>query len=152
MSALKLKKLLSFIFIFLILIPEISKAVESNRISVELNAGDSNHVATRAIELFVLRAGYGHHVIQNFDKYDPTKKRDLFDKLLFDYGSYSDIMYLGRLYDKQIINSLAASFYVEAVDINSDGQTDTKISVGNDSVTILNCSPSDLYGWQLMGG
>jgi hypothetical protein len=149
------KRIITVSFVFSLIVLFVSwkaQAVESDRVWVELNAGSSVQSATRAKELFVLRAGYGHYVIQNFDKYDPSKKRDTYDKIMFDYGSYSDMLKLGVLYDKEVINGVAADFYIEMVDHNADGKPDTRISVGNDSITILNCAPSNLYGWQLMGG
>jgi hypothetical protein len=126
--------------------------VESNRIWVELDDAQ-NVVASRSIELFVLREGYGNHIVSGFDKYDSSKKKDTYDLIMLDFESYSDFLVWGSLYDGQeIITFTGLSIKIQQIDANGDGQPDTKISVKEDSLILLNVKPNEIRNWQLMGG
>lgn len=75
------------------------------------------------------------------------------DKLLFVGSSYSDILYLGKLYDGlQFETFTGEHFSVSAVDVNHDGIMDTEIAGSGSVVDLLGWSPDGLWGWQLMGG
>jgi Ca2+-binding RTX toxin-like protein len=110
-------------------------------------AGDDALTGGAGADKFVLRAGGDHDVVTDFNPADG-------DRVMFDYGSYSDILYLGQLHDGQTFQNFtgAATFTVSAVDVNHDGITDTLISVNGDSIALLGWSPDQLWGWSLMGG
>lgn len=96
---------------------------------------------------FVVRAGDGIDIALDFDPYHG-------DRAMFDIGgSWSDIMYLGRLSDGQVITTVTGTeFLVEGGDFNSDGVTDTRITSGADGIVLLGWAPGDLLGWMLQGG
>ena len=76
------------------------------------------------------------------------------DRIMFDYGTYSDVMVFGRLSDGltwQNFNG-TARFTVSASDVNGDGVTDTVISANDDSITLLGVAPDQLWGSALFGG
>lgn len=96
-------------------------------------------------DTFVIREGAGDDVIADFQGGD---------RLLFDYSSYSDYMIFGRLHDGQTWQDFTGgtTFTVTALDANSDGITDTRIDVNDDSVTLLGLAPSQVSGWAISGG
>lgn len=114
---------------------------------IEGGDGDDTLTGGEGADKFVLRAGDGHDVVTDFN---PAAG----DRVLFDYGTWSDIMFLGSLYDgKTWTNSTGtATFTASAVDYNNDGQTDTMITANSDSIVLLGWAPEDLMGWALMGG
>ena len=118
---------------------------------IDGSAGNDVLIGDGGADRFVLRAGGGHDVIADFKPWE-------YDKVLFDFGTYSDAMVFGRLYDGQTWNNFlnTATFTVSATDVNGDGVTDTTISVshagGTDSITFLGWMPSDLWGQWLVGG
>ena len=105
-------------------------------------------IATDGADRFYVRAGDGHEVVSGFD---PSE-----DRVLFDIGhAYNDILYLGQLSDGLTFDNGygTASFTVSAADENHDGITDTLIAASSgDSITLLGITPTDLYGWSLVGG
>ena len=123
--------------------------VQGGRGNDWIEGGDGDDLLTggEGADKFVLRSGDGHDVVTDFNPL-------LGDRVMFDYGTYSDVMFLGALYDgKTWTNSTGtATFTVSATDVNGDGQTDTTISVNDDSITLLGWAPDDLMGWALMGG
>jgi Ca2+-binding RTX toxin-like protein len=110
-------------------------------------AGNDTMAGGAGADTFVLRAGGGHDVIADFK---PSEG----DRVLFDFGTYSDYLVGGRLYDGQTFTNFmnTATFTVHAQDANGDGVTDTVINVNDDSVTILNYAPDQLAGWCFYGG
>lgn len=102
-------------------------------------------------DTFVLRAGSGDDTVVDFKPWEG-------DKIMFDFGTYSDYMVFGRLSDGQTWNNFlnTATFSVTGADVNNDGVQDTVISVthaaGTDSVTVLGWAPEDLWGQWLIGG
>jgi Ca2+-binding RTX toxin-like protein len=96
---------------------------------------------------FVLRSGGGHDVVTDFN---PAAG----DRVMFDYGTYSDVLYFGQLHDGLSFSNPtgSATFSVSATDYNHDGITDTMISVNDDSIVLLGWAPDQLWGWSLMGG
>jgi Ca2+-binding RTX toxin-like protein len=123
--------------------------VEGGRGNDFLDGGAGNDTLTGGdgADKFVLRSGGGHDVVTDFN---PAAG----DRIMFDYGSYSDVLFLGALHDgMSFSNSIGtAQFSVTATDYNHDGITDTLISVNDDSIAILGWSPDQLMGWSLMGG
>ena len=109
------------------------------------SAGNDTLTGGAGADTFVLRSGGGHDVVTDFN---PSAG----DRVLFDYGCYSDVLYFGQLHDGLSITCGSNSFNVSATDYNHDGITDTMISVGNDSIVLLGWSPDQLWGWSLMGG
>lgn len=75
------------------------------------------------------------------------------DRLLFVGNSYSDILYLGKLYDGWSMDTITGvHFEAHSLDVNGDGVMDAQI-VGSDSiVNLLSVDLDSLYGWQIMGG
>lgn len=114
-------------------------------------AGNDTYTGGLGADKFVLRSGGGHDVVTDFN---PAEG----DRVLFDYGTYSDVMFLGSLSDGLTWQNSThtATFTVSAVDYNSDGHTDTLITVdyagGQDSIALLGWAPQDLMGWALQGG
>lgn len=110
-------------------------------------AGSDFLTGSGGADKFVLRSGGGHDVVTDFN---PAEG----DRVLFDYGSYSDILYFGQLHDGLEFDNFTgtAHFTVSAVDYNFDGITDTLITANDDSIALLGWSPDELYGWSLMGG
>lgn len=110
-------------------------------------AGNDQLTGGEGADTFILRSGGGDDVITDFD---PTTG----DRVLFDFGTYSDYMVFGQLQDGQTWQNFTgtATFSVSATDANSDGITDTVVSVNEDSITLLGWSPDQLYGWALYGG
>lgn len=118
---------------------------------IDGGAGNDFLIGDSGADRFVLRAGGGHDVVADFN---PAEH----DKILFDFGTYSDYMVFGRLYDGQTWDNFlgTATFKVNAVDVNGDGVTDTQFTVthagGEDSITLLGWRPEDLWGQWLVGG
>jgi Ca2+-binding RTX toxin-like protein len=110
-------------------------------------AGNDTYTGGAGADTFVLRSGGGHDVVTDFN---PAEG----DRVMFDYGTYSDVMFLGALSDGQTWQNSTgtATFTVSASDYNGDGITDTTITVNSDSITLLGWSPDQLYGWALQGG
>ena len=127
--------------------------IDGGRGSDWLDGGRGNDTLTggAGADKFVLRAGGGHDVVTDFN---PAEG----DRVMFDYGSYSDILYSGQLSDGLTFQNFTntATFHVSATDYNGDGITDTVISVdyagGQDSIALLGWAPQDLMGWALQGG
>jgi hypothetical protein len=96
---------------------------------------------------FVLRAGDGDKVITGFDGDD---------RILFDYGSYSDVLGpLGSFADGQSFSNFigTAVWTIDYQDANNDGQIDAVVTVdyagGRDSITLLGVSSlnsGDFFG------
>jgi len=126
-----------------------SDSVDGGRGNDFLDGGAGNDTLTGGdgADKFVLRSGGGHDVVTDFN---PAAG----DRVMFDYGSYSDVLYMGQLHDVlSFSNSTGtATFSVSAVDYNHDGVMDTLISVNDDSIALLGWSPDQLWGWSLMGG
>lgn len=113
---------------------------------VEGGEGDDLLVGSQARDIFVMRAGDGHDTVRRFE---PGEDRVMFD---VDHA-YSDIMYMGPLYDGLTFETFTGlAVNVEALDANGDGETDTKISAGDVSITLLGVAPDELTGATLMGG
>lgn len=114
-----------------------------------LDGGAGNDALTGGAgsDKFVLRAGGGNDVVTDFNAAAG-------DRVLFDYGSYSDVLYLGPLHDGLAFDNFigTAHFTVSAVDVNHDGLTDTLITANDDSIALLGVDPASLWGWALMGG
>lgn len=109
--------------------------------------GGDTLIGTAEADVFVLRAGQGDKTVENFDAADG-------DRVMFDYGTYSDIMIFDRLYDGRTWSNFndTATFTVSANDVNGDGAVDTVISVNEDSITLLGVAPDSLWGSCLFGG
>jgi Ca2+-binding RTX toxin-like protein len=110
--------------------------------------GNDILIGGNGADAFVLRSGGGNDVIVDFNPIDQG------DRLLFDFGTYSDYMVFGPLEDgMQWSNFMdTALFTVHAIDVNSDGSMDTVIQVNDDSITILNFAPNMIWGQWLRGG
>jgi Ca2+-binding RTX toxin-like protein len=99
-------------------------------------------------DTFVMRTGGGQDWVTDFN---PAAG----DRVLFDeYHSFSNILYLGQLYDGLVINNFnGGHFTIHAADVNGDGVMDTVVAADNgDSMVLLGWAPELLYGWALMGG
>jgi Ca2+-binding RTX toxin-like protein len=127
----------------------VADTVEGGRGNDFLDGGAGNDTLTggAGADTFVLRSGGGHDVITDYDMASG-------DRLLFDFGTYSDFMVFGRLYDGQTWTNFnnTATFTVTASDVNNDGVTDTVISVNDDSITVLGWAPEQISGWLISGG
>jgi hypothetical protein len=102
--------------------------------------------ATPQEDVFIIRAGSGDTTVEGFG---------FGDRIMFDLGGcYSDIWFLGRVEEKTYSNwTGTASITVSSVDANSDGVTDTRIDTSTgDSITLLGVEPTNLLGYQFMGG
>ena len=123
--------------------------VDGGRGNDFLDGGAGNDTLTGGdgADTFVLRSGGGHDVVTDFN---PAAG----DRVLLDFGSYSDILYLGKLSDGlSFSNSIGtAQFTVSASDYNGDGHVDTVITANEDSIVLLGWAPDQLMGWSLMGG
>src|SRR5438128_4910493 len=127
-----------------------SDSVDGGRGNDFLDGGAGNDTLTggAGADKFVLRSGGGHDVVTDFN---PAEG----DRVMFDYGTYSDILYSGQLSDGLTFQNFTgtATFHVSATDYNGDGITDTTITVNDsDSITLLGWAPQDLMGWALQGG
>ena len=111
------------------------------------SGGNDTYTGGDGADTFVLRSGGGHDVVTDFN---PAAG----DRVMFDYGTYSDVLYMGKLYDGLSFANCtgSATFTVSATDYNGDGVTDTIISANDDSIVLLGWAPDQLYGWSLMGG
>jgi Ca2+-binding RTX toxin-like protein len=114
---------------------------------LEGGAGDDLLVGGGGADTFVLRSGHGHDTVSDFDP-------NVGDRVLFDFGSWSDLLYMGRLSDGLEFSNFTgtANFVVTGGDFNADGVTDTRISANEDSITLLGWAPDQLMGWSLVGG
>ena len=119
-----------------------------------LDGGAGNDTLTGAggADTFVFHIGSGNDVVTDFNQAEG-------DHLLLDFGSYSQTMVTGALYDGETWwnASHTALFTVSAQDTNGDGHADaTMISIATsgttDSVLLLGLQPSDLSGSCLIGG
>ena len=123
--------------------------VEGGRGNDQLDGGAGNDTLTggAGADVFILRSGGGDDVVTDFNAAAG-------DRIMFDYGTYSDIMVFGRLSDGQTWTNFngSATFTVNASDANGDGVVDTVISVNDDSITLLGVSPDQLWGNCLFGG
>lgn len=114
-------------------------------------AGDDVLTGGQGADRFILRAGGGDDVVTDF-------RPGQGDKLMFDFGTWSDYMVFGPLRDGQSWSNFTntATWSVAATDVNNDGKTDTTISVthagGTDSITLLGWAPQDVWGQWLCGG
>jgi hypothetical protein len=117
--------------------------------AVKLNAieGGDILIGTDSADQFILREGQGDIVVEGFDRSDG-------DRALFDFGGYSDVLFLGGLSDGLEFTSFAGThFSFHSVDANGDGIMDTRIDVnGTDSITLLGVGVDSLTGAALMGG
>jgi Ca2+-binding RTX toxin-like protein len=123
--------------------------VEGGRGNDMLDGGSGNDtlIGGTGADTFVLRSGGGHDVVTDFDAASG-------DRVMFDYGTYSDVMVFGRLADGESWSNFngTAHFSVAAADVNGDGLTDTVLSANNDSITLLGVAPDHLWGSCLFGG
>jgi Ca2+-binding RTX toxin-like protein len=115
-------------------------------------AGNDTLSGAGGADTFVFHIGSGNDVVTDFSQAAG-------DHLLFDFGSYSQSMVTGALYDGETWwnASHTAQFTVSAQDTNGDGQVDaTLISISTsgstDSVMLLGQLPSAIYGSCLIGG
>ncbi len=123
--------------------------VQGARGNDRLDGGTGNDTLTggEGADTFVLRSGGGDDVVTDFNAAEG-------DRIMFDYGTYSDVMVFGRLSDGltwQNFNG-TATFSVSALDVDGDGVTDTVISANEDSITLLGVAPDQLWGSSLFGG
>ena len=129
--------------------PASTDVVEGGRGGDRLDGGYGNDTLTggSGADVFILRSGGGDDVVTDFNAAEG-------DRVMFDYGTYSDIMVFGRLSDGQSWSNFngSAEFSVAAADVNGDGVTDTVLSANNDSITLLGVAPDQLWGSALFGG
>jgi Ca2+-binding RTX toxin-like protein len=114
-------------------------------------AGNDILIGGRGADKFVLRRGGGNDIIADFVMTDSLATTD---RVLLDYGTYSDILWFGLFGDGQTFTNFTntATFSIHAADVNADGVMDTVIQADADSITILNYAPSQLRGYILFGG
>lgn len=112
----------------------------------DILTGDSNPLHDSGRDTFVLRAGGGHDIVTDFQVADG-------DKVLLDFGSYSDILFIGEVTDGLHIDTFnGQGFDFTVADLNGDGIADTRVTSTDtgDSVTLLGVS--GLHGADFMGG
>lgn len=123
--------------------------VEGGRGNDMLDGGTGHDtlVGGAGADTFVLRSGGGNDVVTDFDAASG-------DRVMFDFGTYSDVMVFGRLSDGKSWDNFngTAHFSVAAADVNGDGVTDTVLHANNDSITLLGVAPDQLWGNCLFGG
>lgn len=119
---------------------------------IDAGAGNDTLTGGGGADTFVFHIGSGNDVITDFHQAEG-------DHLLFDFGSYSQSMVTGPLYEGETWwnASHTAQFSVSAQDTNGDGHFDsTMISIAtsgsHDSVVLLGLLPSDIAGSSLIGG
>jgi Ca2+-binding RTX toxin-like protein len=115
--------------------------------SLDGGAGNDTLVGGVGADTFILRSGGGNDVVSDFDAASG-------DRVMFDFGTYSDIMVFGRLSDGLSWTNFdgSAQFSVAAADVNGDGLADTVLRANNDSITLLGVAPDALWGNCLFGG
>ena len=109
--------------------------------------GGDTLTGTQGADIFVIREGYGDIVVEGF--------QPGIDRVMTDYNSYSDIVKLtGRWYDGLTFDDFTGQthYTINAVDANSDGATDTLISINEDTIVLLGVAPDQLFSAALMGG
>ena len=124
--------------------------VDGRRGNDWLEGGDGNDVLSggSGADKFVLRSGDGHDTVTDFNFLEG-------DRVLFDYGTYSDLFVTEQLYDGMVFQNFlgTAVFEVHGQDVNGDGDLDTIITInGGDSITLLGLAPSDIPGYAFIGG
>lgn len=119
---------------------------------IDAGAGNDTLTGAGGADTFVFHIGSGHDVVTDFHQAEG-------DHLLFDFGSYSQSMVTGSLYDGETWWNAGhtAQFAVSAQDTNGDGHFDsTMISIATsgstDSVMLLGVMPADISGSSLIGG
>jgi Ca2+-binding RTX toxin-like protein len=115
-------------------------------------AGNDRLIGGAGSDVFVLREGGGFDVIDDFQIRD--NRNNNVDRVLFDFGTYSDVPWLGYAYDGFVYtNSQGDVFNFSNVDYNGDGVTDTRIDVSTgDGLVILGVAAEELTGASFMGG
>jgi Ca2+-binding RTX toxin-like protein len=97
-------------------------------------------------DVFILRPGGGADVVTDFSSAEG-------DRVLLDYGAFPDEMFVGSLRDGlSWTTDSGATCWIEAIDFNGDGLTDTMIQMNTDCIVLLSCQPMDLTGQMLLGG
>lgn len=123
--------------------------VEGGRGNDRLDGGTGDDTLTggAGADTFILRSGGGNDIVTDFNAAAG-------DRVMFDYGTYSDIMVFGRLSDGQTWTNFdgSAQFSVTSADANGDGVTDTVLHANEDSITLLGVAPDQLWGNCLFGG
>ena len=123
--------------------------VQGARGNDRLDGGSGNDTLTggEGADTFVLRSGGGDDVVTDFDAASG-------DRVMFDYGTYSDFMVFGQLSDGLTWTNFngSATLSVNAADVNGDGVVDTVLSANDDSITLLGVAPNQLWGSALFGG
>lgn len=109
---------------------------------IEGGPGDDTLTGGKGADTFVLREGGGHDVVADFADGD---------RVMLDFGSYSDILFLGEVTDGLSFTTFAGeTFDFTVADLNGDGVLDTRVSNGGDSITLLGVS--GLHGADFAGG
>jgi len=113
---------------------------------IDGGAGNDTLIGGAGRDRFVLREGGGYDIVADFNPVE--------DRVLFDFSSYSDLIFLGFLSDGLEFDDFTGEthFTVSASDVNGDGITDTTITANEDSITLLGFAPETLSGSVLFGG
>lgn len=105
-----------------------------------LTGDSSNPLHDTGRDIFVLREGGGHDVVTDFQVSDG-------DKVMLDFGGYSDILFIGAVTDGLHIDTFTGEGFDFTVD--ATGTTVTNSDTG-DSITLVGVF--DLTGAAFMGG